>query len=305
MPKRLIDSAFLNSPSMEALSPGAQDAFPRFILLCDDFGCFEIDADNLRVLGWPKRKDVSAEQIAGWLYEYATKTAPGEPPVAMTWTERGRRYCHLTGWFGDHGQRKRDEYHPETNRHGSKRRTPPPPGELLSAVMAGKRRAADGLPPGSDIFPPGNPRETNTAIPNEITPAREIAGAADFPRVPAAIPADADADATAVLPKKTSGTDPRFAPLRVAWEAEFKQARGTAYRWQGAKDSKALHSLLAVSVGEFVARARRALSAAGFANCSTVAELAMKWNHHATAPPQPKQSRPDPSQMDYTKLVPM
>jgi hypothetical protein len=73
-------------------------------------------------------------------------------------------------------------------------------------------------------------------------------------------------------------TDPRFAPLRQAWERLFLAERGEPYRWQGPKDAKAIHSVIAMPVAEFEARATRGLRAQGFARCSTVAQLAAKWN---------------------------
>lgn len=207
MPKRLIDSSFLDSPSMEVLSPAAQDAFPRFILLCDDFGCFEVNPDRLRANGWSKRPDVTVALVSAWLYEYTTKRALGEPPVAMMWTDRGRRYCYLTGWFGSRGQRKRAEYDPRTEagKKGSKRHTPAPPAELVAAVMAGEVRASDGLPLGSDLLPPGNEdfppgiaAGSETEKVNDSVPAREIRVPAANPAASRGVPAYAVADATAV-----------------------------------------------------------------------------------------------------------
>lgn len=174
MPKRMIDSSFLDSPSMEALTPGAQDAFPRFILMADDFGCFEVNADRLRANGWSKRPDVTMANVEAWLYEYGTRHAPGCPPVAMFWEQLGRRFCYLTGWFGEKGQRKRAVYDGSTveGRKGSKRRTPEPPPELLAAVLRGDLRA-DGFPPGNLDFPPGNAAGSKTGNLNDSVPARE------------------------------------------------------------------------------------------------------------------------------------
>jgi hypothetical protein len=81
-------------------------------------------------------------------------------------------------------------------------------------------------------------------------------------------------------PKKKD-TDPRFAPLRLAWEQTFAQNTREEYRWQGAKDAKAIHNLIAIEVDEFRVRADRGLRAQGFAHCSTVAMLASKWNELA------------------------
>jgi hypothetical protein len=181
MPKRLIDDSLLNSPSMALLSPRAQDAFPRFILLADDFGCFEVHPRTLLARGWPDRMDVSEQELSGWLEEYAEKHQPGEPPMALVWTERGRRYCFLTGWFGGHGQRKRVEYMAngtEAERKGSKRRTPAPPVDLLAAAMTGNAPGNQVLPGGNT---PGSASATNSEIINDSLPGREITGNATLP----------------------------------------------------------------------------------------------------------------------------
>ncbi len=59
MPKRMLDDSLLNSPSIAVLSPRAQDAVPRFILLADDFGCFELHPRTLLAKGWPDREEVA------------------------------------------------------------------------------------------------------------------------------------------------------------------------------------------------------------------------------------------------------
>jgi len=78
--------------------------------------------------------------------------------------------------------------------------------------------------------------------------------------------------------KVAKETDPRFAPLRAIWEQEWVSAIGTQYRWLGARDAKALHSLLAIPELEFRARARKGITATGYARCSSVSQLASKWN---------------------------
>lgn len=165
MPKRLIDDSLLSSPSIAALSPRCQDAFPRFILLADDFGCFDANPRVLAGKGWPYREDVTAEVIDGWLEEMTATRILGCPPVAMMWEQAGRTWCYLTGWHGPHGQKHRQEYDGEKAPKGSKRRTPPPPSDILSAVMAGICREVDGRPPGSPL-----------RLPNDSVPARELTG---------------------------------------------------------------------------------------------------------------------------------
>ena len=165
MPKRLIDDSLFTSPSLAKCSPRAQDAFPRFILLADDFGCFEASPRVLIGKGWPYRKDVKERDVWAWLEEYV---AAG---MACLWTEKERRWCYLTGWDGEHGQRKRVEYDPATvaGQKGSKRRTPKPPPDLVAAVVAGERRVHDGRPPGCD-------REDEPEIDSDSAPGRESRG---------------------------------------------------------------------------------------------------------------------------------
>jgi hypothetical protein len=175
MPKRLLDDSYLSSPSLARCSPRAQDAFPRFILLADDFGCFEAFPRVLVAKGWPYRTDVSEADVWGWLEEYV---AAG---MACLWTEKERRWCYLTGWHGPHGQKVRAEYNPNApkgtpGRHGSKRRTPVPPADLVAAVMAGARRDHDGKPPGVD-------REGESENPGDFLPAREIEVSRQSPAV--------------------------------------------------------------------------------------------------------------------------
>jgi hypothetical protein len=181
MPKRLIDDSLLTSPSLAKCSPRAQDAFPRFILMADDFGCFEAFPRVLVAKGWPYRSDVAEADVWSFLEEYV---AAG---MACLWTEKERRWCFLTGWFGSHGQKKRAEYDPNApagtpGRHGSKRKTPVPPADLVAAVVAGERRVHDGKPPGVDRETTGN---EESEIPNNSVPAREMTVSRP---VPAAVP---------------------------------------------------------------------------------------------------------------------
>lgn len=205
MPKRILDSSMLSSPSLAKCSPRAQDAWPRFLLLMDDFGCEDANPRRLLGAGWPLRDDVTERDVWSWLEEYV---AAG---MACLWTEKERRWVVLTGWFGAHGQRRRVEYDGSTvaGQRGSKRKTPPPPGELVAAILAGVRRDHDGRPPGVDRetqlpareseFPAADPpREATSENVNDSVPAREIQVPARENTFPAAAPAPAVAVAVAV-----------------------------------------------------------------------------------------------------------
>lgn len=147
MPKRLLDDSILTSPSIAAMSPAAQDAFPRFILLADDFGCFDANARVLLGKGWPLREDVTERKVAGWITELE------RAGMLFVWDEGGRRYGYLTGWHGEHGQKWRAEYDRETNPKGSKRRTPRPPGFDPATSRFVPARESAGLSPGVTRLP--------------------------------------------------------------------------------------------------------------------------------------------------------
>lgn len=199
MPKRMLDDAMLSSESLGKCSPRAQDAFPRFILLADDFGCFDANPRVLVGKGWPLRDDVDEHDVRSWLEEYVSAG------MAVLWTEKERRWCFLTGWFGPHGQRRRVEYDPKTvaGQKGSKRRTPAPPADLVEAVEAGLRRDHDGKPPGTDREDEFPAREVAQENINESVPAREIQIPAAEPPISREVPAHAVAVPVAVaVPQK-------------------------------------------------------------------------------------------------------
>jgi hypothetical protein len=195
MPKRLLDDSYLSSPSLAKCSPRAQDAFPRFILLADDFGCFEVTPRALVGKGWPNRDDVSETDVVAFLEEYV------RAGMACLYTAQERRICYLTGWNGPHGQKKRAEYDPNApagtpGRHGSKRRLPAPPADLVAAVVAGARRDHDGKPPGLD-------REDPEERASDSTPAREMAGSRPAPATVPAVPGPVVPDAVPVAGSHT------------------------------------------------------------------------------------------------------
>lgn len=118
MPTRLISDGLLTSPSLRICSTRAQDGFHRFIVLADDFGCFEADPLLLVRRGWPYRPDVTEGHVRSWLVEYAMAG------MVTIWDHAGRWFAHLTGWWKI--QRHRVEYS-EKSPKGSKRKTPRPP----------------------------------------------------------------------------------------------------------------------------------------------------------------------------------
>lgn len=139
MPTRILRDRLLTSPSLAKCSPRAQDAFPRFLLLADDFGCFDTNARVLIGAGWPLRDDVLEADIESWLADYEANG------MLLRWLDGDRIYGVFTGWDGPNGQRRREEYS-ETTKKGSRRKTPRPPPNPADFLPAS-------FPRGSREFP--------------------------------------------------------------------------------------------------------------------------------------------------------
>lgn len=176
MPTRLIHDTLLTSPSIRVCTPMAQDAFPRFLLLADDFGCFEAEPRLLVGRGWPYRSDVTEQHVRSWMVEYAMAD------MLRLWEQDGRWYGFLTGWWNF--QRFRKEYSSE-NPKGSKRRTPAPPDHHGDVAGFSEGRAPVQRLPGN--FPGGNSPGSREASGNSVP--RNLPGGKT---VPASAQADSE-----------------------------------------------------------------------------------------------------------------
>lgn len=319
MPKRLLDSSLFGSPSLGACSPRAQDAFPRFILLADDFGCFHANPRVLLGQGWPLRSDVSEDDLRAWIGEYI---AAG---MLRAWEAEGRVYAFLTGWNGRHGQRERKEYDPETAKHGSKRRTPRPPDGDCNYLKTLPAREIGGNVAGTsrELEIPGNfpPTQSQSqshllagasrAAPEEAPPRPEqhvapppTSGREDKPAsfsqqpILAADVAPGATNAASTLVPAPPAKKPRqktketpeqataFVALRDRLVSVYEEVRKAKYAFQGAKDANAVKRLLEVGDADDVeARWRKALNIpAGYLRANGIADFASKWNSYPGAP---------------------
>lgn len=246
MPTRMLRDGLLTSPSLAWTSPRAQDAFPRFLLLADDFGCFDANPRVLVGRGWPLRPDVTEADIAAWLDEYV------QVGMLQIWDDNGHRYGFLTGWTGPNGQTARDEYDRKKFPHGSKRKTPkpPPPAESPS-----------GSPAGKPSFPVNSPTAVSVSV--------AVADGVSLK------------EATAPRPQPAS----RHKRLVEKLVAAFEDVKGKPYKFQQAKDGDAVKALLAYGDDEeILSRWRRGLLLGSkWPGVATIAQLRGKWNELAAA----------------------
>lgn len=113
MSNKVIKDSIRNSKSLTRCSFIAELNFPRFILLTDDWGCFEIDLETIRGYLYPKRlKKVTTSKITNWLKEYK------DNGMLFCWYEGEKEFGYFVNYNNHSG-----EY--LSRRH--KRKTPEPP----------------------------------------------------------------------------------------------------------------------------------------------------------------------------------
>lgn len=116
MPTRVVRGEILNSRSLARVSIGAELLFRNLIALVDDFGRYEGDPEIIAAHAYPRRREITAKQVEGWLDELANADAMGMGPIWI-YEANGRPYLLLVNW----------ERHRGKTRRGLKSRWPDPP----------------------------------------------------------------------------------------------------------------------------------------------------------------------------------
>lgn len=163
-------------------------------------------------------------------------------------------------------------------------------------------------PPAASVDSPQILREDSAGIfgnsnpnPNPNQKQLPVAQAASPPAAPADPP-------RALREKPQLGANPRHAPLVAQLADVFREARGVEYGFQGGKDGRAVATLLLLGPDqEILTRWKRALKLERFPGCSSIAELAQRWNHlggnpPATGPPGKPKATAQPSDPADFKL---
>lgn len=116
MPTRVVRGEILNSRSLARVSLGAELLFRNLIALVDDFGRYEGDPEIIAAHAYPRRREITAKQVEGWLDELANADAMGMGPIRI-YEANGRPYLLLVNW----------ERHRGKTRRGARSRWPDPP----------------------------------------------------------------------------------------------------------------------------------------------------------------------------------
>ena len=128
MSSRVIKDCISNHPVVAPLTDAAQDQLLRWILLADDWGCFNADPDEIKGACYAKRPKFTVKRIQELLLEFY------EAGFLFCWTEKGIVWGYWTWWETGEFCGVRS-FNQEGDRTRNRRKTPEPPKELLANYL--------------------------------------------------------------------------------------------------------------------------------------------------------------------------
>ena len=156
MPNRVIKDSILKSKSLARLKPYYQDQFPRWLLMADDWGCFDCDVDIIKGLAYPKRKETIKDVLK--IRDEFYKTGH-----LFVWDDGDREWAFFVKW-DLHQYVGSIQYDNTGKRARHRRKTPEPPKELLKKYLE-KFPKIYGTK-GNDVEQNGTKRSIPNPIPN-------------------------------------------------------------------------------------------------------------------------------------------
>ena len=94
MPNRVIKDSIWSSPTLAKLPLDAQLHWPRWLLMADDWGCFNADPDVIRGLVYPKVPSMTIKKIFDLCQTYV------KAGLLFLWEESERLWGYFTSWNG-------------------------------------------------------------------------------------------------------------------------------------------------------------------------------------------------------------
>lgn len=131
MPNRVIKDSICTSPSLAIMSEAAQLHWPRWLLLPDDWGCFNADTDVIKGFLYPKFKVITTKKIDNLKEEYY------EAGKIFLWFENEREWGYFTSWNG-HQFCNATQQGDDGKQVRHKRKTPEPPKKHLELFISVK-----------------------------------------------------------------------------------------------------------------------------------------------------------------------
>lgn len=127
MPNRVIKDSILKSKSLASLKPYYQDQFPRWLLMADDWGCFDADIDIVKGVAYPKRRETIKEILK-------TRTTFYESGHLFVWDDGDREWGFFVNW-DRHQFVGSVQYDNKGERLKHRRKTPEPKEQEIQAYL--------------------------------------------------------------------------------------------------------------------------------------------------------------------------
>ncbi len=134
MANRVIKDSIWTSPTVASMSDFAQDQFPRWLLMADDWGCFNADARVIKGLCYPLRDSITVKKIEVLKKEYF------ESEILFLWKENGREWGYFVSWDSHHDYCNKTNADNDGKHQKHRRKTPEPPEDILSKYLEGDFR---------------------------------------------------------------------------------------------------------------------------------------------------------------------
>ena len=129
MSNRVIKDSIWDSPTLGLLPDYFEDQFPRWLLLADDWGCFNANAVKIKGDVYPNRVKESPGQIEKIKQKFA------EVGLLFLWTEGGREWGYFVSFDSHHSFCNKTSTDEGKKRQKHRRKTPEPPKDLLDNYL--------------------------------------------------------------------------------------------------------------------------------------------------------------------------
>jgi len=129
MSNRVIKDSIWDSPTLGLLPDYFEDQFPRWLLLADDWGCFNANAVKIKGDVYPNRVKESPGQIEKIKQKFA------EVGLLFLWKEGGREWGYFVSFDSHHSFCNKTSTDGAEKRKKHRRKTPEPPKDLLDNYL--------------------------------------------------------------------------------------------------------------------------------------------------------------------------
>lgn len=130
MTSRVIKDSVWDSPTLAKISWRADDAFPKWLLLADDWGCFNADPEVIKGRVYPKRKEVTKQIVESIKREY------NEVGLLFLWRENDREWGFFVNFDAHHSYANKTNADNAGKFQKHRRKTPEPNPQMVSDYLA-------------------------------------------------------------------------------------------------------------------------------------------------------------------------